>query len=82
MYFIFFYIILYIYILGTMLYHSDQPLSTSLTKQSPTLAALSVFIFSHYIRGIERYMYSDLRIVLNKLLLLGNILLFQWYYDN
>jgi len=55
----------------TMLVHSDQPLPTSLTKQSPGVAALSVIMFSHYIRGIERSMYSDLRIVLRKLLQLG-----------
>jgi hypothetical protein len=55
----------------TMLLHSDQPLPTSLTKQPPGLAALSVIMFSHYIRGIERSMYSDLRIVLRKLLQLG-----------
>ena len=55
----------------TMLLHSDQPLPTSLTKQPPGLAALSVIMFSHYIRGIERSMYSDLRIILRKLLQLG-----------
>lgn len=55
----------------TMLVHSDQPLPTSLTKQSPVLAALSVTVFAQYVRGIERNMYSDFSIVLRRLLKLG-----------
>lgn len=55
----------------TMLLHSNQPLPTSLTKQSPVLAALSVTVFTQYVRGIERNMYSDLSIVLRRLLKLG-----------
>ena len=54
-----------------MLLHSDQPLPTSLTKQSPVLAALSVTVYSQYIRGIERDMYSEPGVVLRRLLQLG-----------
>eukprot|EP01032_Pedospumella_encystans_P011457 gene11457-13319_t len=54
-----------------MLLHSDQPLPTSLTKQSPVLAALSVTVFAQYIRGIERDMYSEPGVVLRRMIQLG-----------
>jgi hypothetical protein len=55
----------------TMLTHSDQPLPTSLTLQSPVLAALSVTVFTQYVRGIQRNMYSEAGVMLRRMLSLG-----------
>ena len=54
-----------------MLLHSHQSLPTSLTKLSPPLAALAVWVFTHCISAIERNMYSHSDIQLTKLIRLG-----------
>lgn len=54
-----------------MLLHTHQSLPTSLTKLSPQLAALAVWVFTHYISAIERNMYSHSDIQLTKLIRLG-----------
>jgi hypothetical protein len=55
----------------SMLTHIDQNLSTSLTRLSPELAALSVWMFGHCVRGIERSIYSKLEVRLRDLTKLG-----------
>jgi hypothetical protein len=54
-----------------MLLHSDQPLPTSLTRLGPQLAALSVVVYSQYVRAIERCMVSQPGVLLGKLAHLG-----------
>ena len=54
-----------------MLFHTHQSLPTSLTKLSPQLSALAVWVFTHCISAIERNMYSHSDIQLIKLIRLG-----------
>ena len=55
-----------------MLFHSNQPLPTSLTRLSPSMAALSVWMFTHCICAIEKNAYSHTDVQLKKLLRLGS----------
>jgi hypothetical protein len=55
----------------TMLQHTEEPIVTSLTRLSPCLAALSVWIFRHCIRGIEESEYSHPEVILRNLVSLG-----------
>jgi len=57
----------------TMLLHIDQTLGTSLTNLSPDLSALSVWMFSHCIRGIEHSIYTKIEVHLKKIIGLGRI---------
>ena len=54
-----------------MLLHTHQSLPTSLTKLSPQLAALAVWVFTHCISAIERNTYSHSDVQLTKLIRLG-----------
>lgn len=56
---------------GNMLTHTYHAIPTSLTRQSPPVAALAVWIFSHCIHGIERLIYSRVEVLLRNIIILG-----------
>ena len=53
---------------NSMLLHSDTCIPTSLTKQSPVIAALAVWIFGNIIIPIENNMYSNPEVLLKNLI--------------
>lgn len=58
-------------LLQTMLVHTESPIPTSLTRLSPVLAALAVWIFRHCIQALEGNLYSHPEVNLRNLVALG-----------
>ena len=56
---------------NSMLVHTDICIPTSLTKQTPTIAALAVWIFGNIIMGIEGNLYSNPEVLLRNLIRLS-----------
>jgi hypothetical protein len=55
----------------SMLLHTEICIPTSLTKQTPTIAALLVWIFGNIIMGIEGNLYSNPEVLLRNLIKLS-----------
>jgi hypothetical protein len=58
-------------LLQTMLVHTESPIPTSLTRLSPVLAALAVWIFRHCIQALESNLYSHPEVNIRNLVALG-----------
>jgi hypothetical protein len=51
--------------------HTDEEISTSVSLLNHALAALSVWIFSHCIQGLEKQLYSRPEVLLRNLIIIG-----------